>query len=532
MSRRVTAVLAVALGWGALCAIGGGRADAQARPDEQSMFGAPAAASPSPAPAAAAAPADDKNPTGDMTPATRSAPSGEAAQGASAALPATANQPPATPAESERDRFVLGDPNTATNMGANAAPDNPLTIGGQLYLRAQTSVPYKGDPYTWSLAAPSLIDVFFDARPNDRVRAYILGRVGFDPTAAPSGTAPAMLNNPSTGFSSFTTSRGPTALLDQMWIGFDLERRVFVTAGKQHVKWGTGHIWTPTDYLHPTKRNPLDVFDVRGGVTMLRLQVPWEAQAANLYGYAVFEDPTLPSSKAEQVAGAARAEFILLGAEVGLDVFAKKGQKARFGVDLSTGVGDFDIYADAGIHLGNDFYGVPAGTAVNPDGTGLPTAVPIAGVKTQLVAGASWSRKYNDNDLFTVGAEYFYNQLGYNDRHIYPALIAETIANPELPMATFFYLGRHYAALSLSLPAPYSWNYTTFTLSTLGNLSDGSYVSRLDYAVTFLTHLTFQAFVALHFGQEGGELRFHYVSPVATVPTPLVDVGVALRLKF
>jgi hypothetical protein len=523
VSGRLAAVFSAALVCGAL----GSNAPAygQARPDEGSLFGGPAAAPPQPA-TAPTSPAPDSK-----TPGTRAAPPGEVTNTGQSAPPAAANQPAATKTagDSDRDRLVLGDPNAETNLGANAAPDNPLTIGGQLYLRAQSSIPYS-TPHTASLAAPSLIDVFFDARPNDRVRAYLLGRIGFDPTAAPNGMPAAMINNPSTGFSTFTTARGPTALLDQMWLGFDLEHRVFVTAGKQHVKWGTGHIWTPTDYLHPTKRNPLDVFDVRGGVTMLRLQLPWEDQAANLYGYAVFEDPTSASTQLKQVAGAGRAEFILLGAEIGLDVFAKQGQKTRFGADLSTGIGDFDVYADAGIHLSNDYYGVAPGTVFDPNNaSSLPAPVPISGVKTQLVTGISWSRKYNDNDLFTIGGEYFYNQLGYSDRNLYPALIGETLANPNLPMATFFYLGRHYAALSLALPAPYSWNYTTFTLSTLGNLSDRSYVSRLDYSVDFLTHLTFQAFVALHYGQEGGELRFKLAG---YVPTPLIDLGVALRLKF
>jgi hypothetical protein len=424
---------------------------------------------------------------------------------------------------SDRDRFVLGDPESTTKMGADAAPENPLTIGGQLYLRAQTSVPLHTDPADWSLIAPSLMDVFFDARPNDRVRAYILGRMSFDPTAVPSGSAPTSMTVAPTGFSVLNAGRGPFVLLDQMWLAFDIERKVFVTAGKQHVKWGTGRIWTPTDYLHPVKRNPLDVFDARGGVTMLRLQVPWEERAWNFYGFAVFDDPNGATNKVSQVAVAARAELIILGAELGLDVFAKRHQKSRFGVDLSTGVGDFDVYADVGIRFGEDFV-VATGDTTRP-------VARLSGLKTQAVGGISWARKYNDNDLFTIGAEYFYNQPGYADRTLYDPLIAQA-AMGNAPV-NFFYLGRHYAALSLAFPAPYSWNYTTFALSVLGNLSDGSYVSRLDYSVTLLTHLTFQAFAALHFGQEGGELRFHYaLNGVTYVPTPLVDLGVALRLKF
>jgi hypothetical protein len=160
-------------------------------------------------------------------------------------------------------------------------------------------------------------------------------------------------------------------------------------------------------------------------------------------------------------------------------------------------------------------------------------------------AGLTWSRKYNDNDVLNIGAEYFYNSIGYSDPSLYPGLLFN---DSGTPMLNFFYTGRHYAAVFASLPAPYSWNYTTFTLSTIGNLSDQSFVSRFDYSVTLLTHLSFEAFVAGHYGHRGGEFRLGFdVAPqtecgpmnttITTVPAihinaPIVDLGVALRLKI
>ena len=167
-------------------------------------------------------------------------------------------------------------------------------------------------------------------------------------------------------------------------------------------------------------------------------------------------------------------------------------------------------------------------------------------MKTQAVGGFTWARKYNDNDVFNLGGEYFYNSVGYSDPAIYPGLFFNDSHQPQL---NFFYTGKHYAALFASLPAPYSWNYTTFTLSTIGNLSDKSFVTRLDYSVTLLTHLTFEAFAAGHYGHLGGEFRLGVdipaqlncpppgMAPDATVPAisvnaPVVDLGVALRLAI
>ena len=148
---------------------------------------------------------------------------------------------------------------------------------------------------------------------------------------------------------------------------------------------------------------------------------------------------------------------------------------------------------------------LPNGTPVTTDVVSQRYAITQqTGMKTQAVGGASYSRKYNDNDLWTLGAEYFYNQPGYANTSLYPGLLFNQSNQPQL---NFFYTGRHYAALFLSLPAPYSWNYTNFTLSTLGNLSDMSFVTRLDYSHTLLTHLSVEAFVGVHYGSRGGEFR-------------------------
>ena len=65
------------------------------------------------------------------------------------------------------------------------APENPLQIGGQIYLRTQSTALQGDYPDRWTLSAPSLLDAYFDARPNPRVRAFILGRMSYNPTAAP-----------------------------------------------------------------------------------------------------------------------------------------------------------------------------------------------------------------------------------------------------------------------------------------------------------------------------------------------------------
>jgi len=533
---RLTFVVAVA----ALGTLAAAPARAQDRPNEKDMFGAaePAASPDGGAPAPAAPPP-------------RSAASSPAPP---AAATAVAAPPPGSGDTSDRDSSLLGGADTPQHLSDYIAPDNPLQIGGQLYLRAQSSGKQGSD--AWSLTAPSLLDVYLDARPNPRVRAFVLGRMSFDPTAPPGtgtstllagGSGGAFAGGSATGFTTFTTARGPTSVLDQMWIRFDILSRIYVTAGKQHVRWGTGRFWQPTDYLHPVKRNPLDVFDARPGSTMLKLHVPWEARGWNFYGFGVFEDPNRATNTLRQVAGAARAELIVLGAEVGLDALVKDGQKPRYGIDVSTGIWELDVYADVGVRSGGDFCAVHAAGAGAAGGGSCPAmgtasmdpqvmaqaamfdVAPLTGVKVQAVGGINWSHKYNDNDAFTLGGEYFYNQPGYSDAAIYPGLLINSNYSPVL---NFFYTGRHYAALFASFPAPYSWNLTTFTLSTLANLTDQSFISRVDCSYTLLTHISFEAFAGVHYGHSGGEFRLGFDIAGFHNDPALVDVGLALRLKI
>ncbi len=526
------------------CVLFSAFARAQDRPSEQDMFGG------SPPPAPAPAPASAPTPT-------------------PAPAPAPASVEPAAPPADSRDSQVLGSAEHAM-FSEEAAPEDPLKIGGQLYLRAQTTGARGQVPGNWSFSAPSLLDAYLDARPNDRVRGFVLGRMVFDPTlpastsdsesiravSATGGTAG------SQSLSSLFTqpTRGPTVTLDQMWLRFDVAHTVFVTAGKQHVRWGTGHFWAPTDFLHLRPRNPLDVFDARTGTTMLKLHLPVESRAWNFYGYLLTESNTSTATLGS-VAAATRAELVLGPAELGLGAVGQRSEKPKFAADLSFGVGDIDVYGELGLRTGNNIDRVrydanaalpPAPTPDTTPSYETPADAERAyltqtvdafypvyqshGYKPQVVGGASYTRKYNDNDTFTVGGEYFYNALGYASPVAYPGLVLPHSVSLN-DSANFFYLGRQYAAVYLSFPAPYSLDNHTFTLSTLGNLSDRSFITRLDYSLVALTHMRFEAFVSARYGNENGEFRFG-VSHLKLGDIPfdrapaLMDFGLALRIAI
>lgn len=539
-----------------------GEVFAQSRPSDEDIFGS----------ADQAAAAGTSTGTGTAT----STATGTSTTADKGTPPATTAIPPST--GDTRDELNLGAPDGATRFSSEVAPSDPLKIGGQLYWRAMASGKQGQEPQNWSMSAPALLDVYMDARPNDRVRAFVLGRMAYNPTlpgsVASSAGGPSSSNgdgstsgaagNVSAQQSDFLGStsgqtRGPNVLLDQLWLRADIFRTVFVTAGKQHVRWGTARFWTPTDYLHVQPRNPLLPFDARTGTTMLKLHLPWEAKGWNFYAYALPNAPEVTTSSTDtfttgDVALAARAEVVLGTAEAGVGVFGQRNSKAKFAGDVSFALWDLDFYGEAALRNAADVDFVHYnGDAVPGDTSSLGSIVDAyfprdpahAGWKPQVTGGVSYTRQYADKDTFTVGAEYFYNALGYSDPKVYPGLVFPR-ATPLSNSATFFYLGRQYVGVYATAPAPYSWDTMTFTVSTLANLTDKSGITRLDYSVVVLTHLRFEAYGAVHWGQRNGEFRFgidgrslptsdknvQEIVDKIQVPPSLFDLGVGLRVAL
>jgi hypothetical protein len=489
-------------------------AQAPGRPSEEDLFGEPAPA----------APREDET----LAPAKRPDAPGEPGQ------PPAAREPP--PESREEDRL----------LGSLFRTEDPLRIGGLLYLRADVSARKDTPPSRWDLSAPSVTDLYLDARPLERVRGFVLGRMFFDPT----------LTNATNLLGTTANESDPRVLLDQLWLAFDIGRTAFVTLGRQHVKWGVGRFWNPTDYLHAVRRDPLATFDQRPGTYMARVQLPWERMGWNLTLAAVFEPlvtqatsayvTSVPTTTAEGAAtttpqgqasnqlggvgGGARAEIALGTWQLGADAVVQRGIRPRFGFDLTGGLWVIDFRGELSLRTSSDV-ALYRGTAAS-----FQTYEP-EGIRPSAVGGAEWTHKYSDDDTFTFGVEYFYNSNGYfrGDRGLYPVLLVNNAFTP-------FYLGRHYAAAYLSLPKPGSWDRHTFTLTGIANLSDRSELVRLDWSVTFLTYLTMELYLQGHLGTDGGEFRLSLdvpsqningtVIPAIVVAAPLVDAGITLRISL
>ncbi|MBM4352326.1 MAG: hypothetical protein FJ109_00800 [Deltaproteobacteria bacterium] len=445
-------------------------------------------------------------------------------------------------ADREEDMFGGELEETQVSEGHRALlEEDKLQLGGMLYMRTQGQFysRFMDDP---SLSMPNLLDVYLDGRPGERVRAFVRGRLKFDPvaTAPLSGLLPNEVGREVEVIADSMETELPQkdstdVLLDQLWLKFDIGRTLFVTAGRQPVQWGTTRLWNPTDLVNRSRREPLALFDERTGVTALKLHVPIESLSANVVGLLLMDG----ADAVKDLGGALRLEAAFWTVELGLTGLVRReaavdaqGKEYDYvvpqvGLDLSAGVWDIDLTAEAGLRF--------------PDSSRNDPFFEVQDRKALLQAavGASYTHKYSAEDFFIIGTEYFYNPEGYSSSDSYAALIAESMigtlglgtpgaggggpadgasgqtgtsatAGGTASAAGFtpFYMGRHYGAVYAMLPSPGSWDYTTFSLSGVGNFSDESYVVRLDYQVTVLTWLSVQAWGAVNLGKKGGEFRF------------------------
>jgi hypothetical protein len=428
---------------------------------------------------------------GDDTDAT------DATVGADAADGADATNATATDVTDAMDSAATN----ALEAGMAEAPDDrsieamlseaydPLTLGARFTLRLQYAD--YGDAYANAeddaftpaeLSSPMLVDLYLDGRPTERLRAFVGARVEQD----------------FVGASEFFDL--PLVRLDEAWLKFDLGSSVYLTVGKQRVKWGAARFWNPTDFLNRERLDPLSVVDLRLGVPLVKVHVPFETAGVNVYGLALLDG----AETLAQVGGAGRVEWAVGPSEVSASVAGRKDAPFRVGVDVSAGVGPFEVRGEAAA-----VRDVERGRWVgrwDPDTGETPTRVAGDDWAPQAVGGIEWGVPYGDDDTLYVTGEYFYNGEGYDDG----ALMAWLAGTGEYQP---LYVARHYAGVNVAVPAPGSWDDHTFLLSGLMSVSDGSAFVRFDHQVVVLTRLRVSTYVGGGVGSEGGEFRLSGRAP-------------------
>jgi hypothetical protein len=250
-----------------------------------------------------------------------------------------------------------------------------LQIGGLLYLRYQTSFAQGGFPddedRLTTMSSPNLLNLYMDANPTDRIRGYISGRLTYEPM----GGMPAAYG---------MTPDELGVLLDQLWLKFDLGRRVFITLGKQQVRFGATMLWNPADIINTTRRNPVALFDERTGIPMVRAQIPYGDNGGSIILMALLDG----ADAASEVGLVGRLESVLGPVAAGLGGTFRKDIDHKIGLDLSTALGPLDLTGELGL-------GLPWEPKEDESYTDQ--------VALQASIGLSWQIRYSDEDFLIIG---------------------------------------------------------------------------------------------------------------------------------
>jgi hypothetical protein len=336
-----------------------------------------------------------------------------------------------------------------------------LTIGGKLEFAGSTELRQGERLGHGTLGFSKKADLFLDGRPRDELRGYLGLRLKEDPL-----------------------EKGLKSQLDELWFRWNWDRKVFFTAGKQHLKWGSGRIWNPTDFLAISPKDPFALNDLRLGRDLFKVHLPQEATGANLYLIADFEDTV----RQDDVGGALRGELPFAGVgEAALTLRARKGTPFQGGLDVSSGLGPLDLY----------------------------TELAFSRPGFQGVFGLSHSLSLENQASITFGGEYFYNEGGTGDRvKELTGLLLGTLK----PLSA----GRRYVGAYGS----YQKQDLSFYLNGIANLSDGTQTVRATGTYTLYKDMVFEAFLGRAFGAYG-EFAFGVPDSYRTQKDPLLEEKIA-----
>ncbi len=385
-------------------------------------------------------------------------------------------------ADDSRDDAVFGE--TSTPKKEESSIHETTTIGGRLSVDS-VGVLRQGAKFSDTYyGSGATLYTYLDASPNDETRAFVRMR--------------AIHPDPSL-YSSEADAASPRLDLDETWIKIAAwDKRAFFTIGRQHVKWGTGRFWNPSDVLAPSAKDPLAVYDYRLGSNLVKFHYPLEKEGSNLYVIADVDHLNTNNSPGIAV----RAEILIRQTEWSVTGYHRDHKKTMLAFDLSKDIGPFDWRGEFVASKNNSMNFYKTSDADNS----------VASVYSrkdkwifQFIEGMQYLLPYGDQKHIQFELEYFFNDMGYRNRNLeYVAL--------KMGDAQRLYAGRQYLGFLMGIPKPGNWQNSSIYLSSLYNMSDSSGLNRMSLQTRFFKEALLELWASSSYGADG-EFSF------ATTPT-------------
>lgn len=315
-------------------------------------------------------------------------------------------------------------------------------------------------------------DAVYSSSPADPLNSFITGNLFLD----------ARLKNGVKAFANLETSYYPrvrqtTSTLREVFLDFNLDRRVYFRTGKQVLQWGRCYMWNPTDLVNVEKKPFVPKIGSREGAYGVKFHIPFGTDY-NIYGFL----DTGNAAADRDLGGALKFELLTGRTEMAFSGWAKRNRRPVIGYDLSSRLGDVDIAGEVSVaHRGNGF-------VMRDEGGVLYLVHDDRKWATKAALDLSKGFRLGDfNDRLTVTAELFYNKLGYagnpfRDRtpRVFTGPLASVVPAGTKGMYLLGnglyepnYLSRYYGAAFVTVTR-FLITDMTLNLNYIRNLSDDS----------------------------------------------------------
>lgn len=139
-----------------------------------------------------------------------------------------------------------------------------------------------------------------------------------------------------------------TPTLNELYMGFNLDDRAYLKAGKVRINWGTGMAWNPTDILQPRK-NPTDPTRQEEGTSGILFEVPLTFENSEVQGVTLSGMAAFPENRADgRPTYVGRANLLTGSYDLSALVFQDPQRFPKFGLTVSGSLfGEVVAYGEA-----------------------------------------------------------------------------------------------------------------------------------------------------------------------------------------
>ncbi len=305
---------------------------------------------------------------------------------------------------------------------------------------------------------------------------------------------------------------------------FNWNDALFLTFGKQPIRWGTGYFFSPADDIFA--QSEVDISDPtaeREGPLALRVHFPVPRTMHNLYAYAILPRSNsiteLAAMKPEDIALAAKAELFFGNTEAAVAGYYQRNQRPRAVLMATTGNGSFNFFGE----------GLVAFPSAASEAYIQPGAVTWGGIfssdytvvdrKAETLFQATGGVTYANQDWnFTAVSQYLYNGAGYSSISLGDILqaaidraVSQPAGEPTLGIASLAgtlgglgKIGQHYGVLYLGWTKLWDSKWD-FSVLAIENFSDWSGYVKPIVSFTFLNYVKLSAAASFSWGPGGSE---------------------------